>query len=186
MFSGLTDTSPAACSAAGLLERGLAVFALPAGSKRAPAGWEHRVTTDPGDVAAWPPGSNVGIGCRASAIVGLDLDRKSDAGVQVDGVDTLQALCARARRPWPATFTVSTAGGGLHLYFRAPAAIVPSAIARWPGIDVRAPGHRIGGYLVAPGSRVEGRPYVIARDLPIAGLPPWLIAHLTRPLRGRS
>ncbi|MFG1892151.1 bifunctional DNA primase/polymerase [Micromonospora sp. NPDC049051] len=84
-----------------------------------------------------------------------------------------------ARWPWPNTLTVATAHDGLHLYFRAPIGIVvPNSISRWPGIDVRAPGHRLGGYLVGPGSVVDGRPYTIARDLPIAPLPPWLTARL--------
>jgi hypothetical protein len=110
-------------------------------------------------------------------VVGLDLDRKDG----VDGEDTLRALCAAARWPWPATLTVATAHGGLHLYFRAPAGVVvPSSIGRWPGVDVRAPGARFGGYLVGPGSLVDDRPYAITRDLPIVPLPRWLTAQLTR------
>ncbi|WP_432926879.1 bifunctional DNA primase/polymerase [Microbispora sp. CA-135349] len=57
-----------------------------------------------------------------------------------------------------------------------------------PGIDTRGPGRGgRGGYLVGPGSVVNGRPYVIERGLPIATLPGWLIALLTapRPHRGR-
>jgi Bifunctional DNA primase/polymerase, N-terminal len=125
-----------------LLARGLALFPIPAEAKQAPAGWHQLVTTDPAAVRAWPTDGNVGVACRASQVVGLDLDRKDDG----DGVDTLRALCAAARRPWPATLTVTTPHGGLHLYFRAPAdAVVPSSIGRWPGIDVRAPGRRLGG-----------------------------------------
>lgn len=158
------------------LELGLAVFPLGRRNKVAPPGWHETVSTDPDVVAAWPNG-NVGIGCRASGIVGLDLDRKDG----VDGADTLRALCAAARRPWPDTFTVATPHGGLHLYFRAPAGvIVPSAIARWPGIDVRAPGRHRGGYLVGPGSVVDERPYLVRRDRPIAPLPGWLATRLSR------
>lgn len=159
-----------------LLDRGLALFPIPAGTKQAPPGWHQLVTTDPATVRAWPAVGNVGVACRASGIVGLDLDRKDD----VDGVDTLRALCAAARRPWPVTLTVTTAHGGLHLYFRVPAdAVVPSSIHRWPGIDVRAPGRRLGGYLVGPGSIVDGRPYAITGDLPLAPLPGWITVHLT-------
>jgi Bifunctional DNA primase/polymerase, N-terminal len=162
-----------------LLARSLALFPIPAGAKQAPVGWHELVTTDPAAVRAWPAGGNVGVACRASGIVGLDLDRKDD----VDGTDTLRALCAAARRPWPATLTVTTPHGGLHLYFRAPTdpgdVVVPSSIGRWPGIDVRAPGRRLGGYLVGPGSTVDGRRYVITQDLPIAPLPGWITTHLT-------
>lgn len=156
--------------AALLLGQGLALFPIPAGSKVAPAGWHGRVTVDPDVVAAWPAGINVGVGCRASTIVGVDLDRKD----HVDGVVTFQALCAAARRPWPVTFTVATPHG-VHLYFRAPAGVVvPSSINRWPGVDIRSPGRRLGGYLIAPGSVVAGCVYTVTRDTPVVPLPPWL------------
>lgn len=164
-------TDPSAALAAGL-----AVFPLPAGAKRAAPGWPSQATTDPTVVARWPAGANIGVSCRASNVVGLDLDRKNG----VDGVDTLRALCAAARWPWPNTLTVTTAHSGLHLYFRAPAGVVvPSSIDRWPGIDIRAPGQRLGGYLVGPGSVVDGQPYTISQNLPIAPLPRWLTTALT-------
>ncbi len=163
-----TDPGPA-------LAAGLAVFALPPGAKQAEPGWQHQATRDPATVAGWPVDANIGVACRASNVVGLDLDRKDD----VDGVDTLRALCAHARAPWPNTYTVATAHHGLHMYFRAPAGvIVPSSIGRWPGVDVRAPGERLGGYLVGPGSVVDGRRYTVIHDLPIAPLPAWLAARL--------
>ncbi len=158
-----------------LLALGVAVFPLPAGAKRAPLGWHQLATTDPAVVALWPADVNIGVACRPSQVVGLDLDRKDN----VDGADTFRVLCAAARRPWPSTFTVTTAHGGLHLYFHAPdGASVPSSIGHWPGIDVRAPGQRFGGYLVGPGSTVDGNPYTITRDLPIRDLPAWLSKRL--------
>ena len=161
---------------------GLAVFALPPGSKRAEPGWTRRCTADPAALAAsWRPGDNVGVGCRASRIVGVDLDRHKDGGP--DGCETFAALCARARAPWPATLAVRTAHGGLHLYFRAPGAPVASGIGVWPGIDIRAPGFRLGGYLAGPGSVVDGRPYAVEREAPIGDLPAWLAALLTRRAR---
>ena len=61
------------------------------------------------------------------------------------------------------------AGSGLHLYLRAPAGvIIPSSIARWPG------------------SVVDGQPYTITRDLPIAPLPRWITTHLTSSRRRTS
>ena len=74
---------------------------------------------------------------------------------------------------------------GLHLYFWAPAGVVvPSSIGWWPGVDVRAPGQRLGGYLVGPGSVVDGVAYTVARDVAIAPLPAWLTRKLTG--RGRA
>ena len=57
---------------------------------------------------------------------------------------------------------------------------VASAIARWPGIDIRGPGYRLGGYLAGPGSVVDGQPYIIERNAPIRDLPGWLAAILSR------
>ncbi len=165
-----------AAAAAG---RGLAVFPLPAGSKAAGPGWQRRCTADLEVLArTWPDGANIGVGCRASGIVGLDLDRR-DGGP--DGVAVFAALCRVYGQPWPDTLTVATPHAGLHLYFRVPpGAAAASTISRWPGIDIRAPGYRSGGYLAGPGSVVDGAEYVIDRDVPAAPLPRWLAGLLTR------
>lgn len=158
-----------AAAAAG---RGLAVFPLPAGSKAARPGWQRRCTADLEVLArTWPDGANVGVGCRASGIVGLDLDRHPGGA---DGIAAFDALCALHGQPRPVTFAVATPNGR-HLYFRVPPGAGPaSSIGRWPGIDVRAPGYRTGGYLAGPGSVVGGRVYAVEADVPIAPLPGWL------------
>jgi hypothetical protein len=52
-----------------------------------------------------------------------------------------------------------------------------------PGIDTRGPGRGgRGGYLVGPGSVVDGRTYALDRDLPIAVLPGWLADLFDRPV----
>lgn len=137
--------------------RGLAVFSLPPGGRRAEPGWQDRCTSDPAALArTWPRGANVGVGCRASGVVGVDLDRHEGGP---EGCETFAVLCARARRPWPSTLTVRTAHGGLHLYFRVPPGqIIPSITGIWPGIDTRSPGRHSGGYLIGPGSVVDGMP----------------------------
>ena len=83
-------------------------------------------------------------------------------------------------QPRPDTLTVATPHAGLHLYFRVPpGAAAASAISRWPGIDIRAPGYRSGGYLAGPGSVVDGVEYLIGRDVPAAPLPRWPASLLT-------
>jgi hypothetical protein len=163
--------------AAAVAGRGLAVFPLPAGSKAAGPGWHRSCTADLKLLArTWPDGANIGVGCRASGIIGLDLDRH-DGGP--DGVAVFAALCRIYRQPRPDTLTVATPHAGLHLYFRIPpAAGAASTISRWPGIDIRAPGYRAGGYLAGPGSVVDGIQYVIEHDVPIAALPAWLAGLL--------
>jgi hypothetical protein len=161
-----------------LLARGLAVFGLPPGGRTAPPGWAAAVITSPGELARWRPGDNIGVACRASGIAGLDLDRH-DGGP--DGLATFTALCAARGGRWPVTLTIATPHG-LHLYYRAPLGLViPSRAGRWPGVDVRGPGRRRGGYLIGPGSVVDGRAYLIEDPAPIAALPGWLAAALARP-----
>jgi hypothetical protein len=159
--------------AAALVGRGLAVFPLPAGAKAAAPGWLRRCTADLGVLARnWPDGANIGVGCRASGIVGLDLDRHAGGA---DGIAVFAALCTVYGQPWPATFTVATPSGGRHLYFRVPPGTTAvSSVGRWPGVDVRSPGYRSGGYLAGPGSVVGGRVYAVEADVPIGPLPGWL------------
>ena len=58
-----------------------------------------------------------------------------------DGIAVFAALCRVYGQPWPDTLTVATPHAGLHLYFRVPPGLAAaSAISRWPGIDIRAPG----------------------------------------------
>ncbi|MGK4586236.1 bifunctional DNA primase/polymerase [Kitasatospora sp. HPMI-4] len=168
-------------AAVDLAVRGLAVFALPPGGRRPEAGsWSARCWTDPDQVRQrWREGDNIGVGCRASRIVGLDLD------VGGAGRDVLAALADRLGEPWPDTLTVTSASGGAHLYFRVPPACSIASVsggrtALGPGIDVRGPGRGSGGYLIGPGSVVGGIRYVVERDLPVAPLPSWIMEHLPR------
>lgn len=67
---------------------------------------------------------NVGVGCRASDVVGLDLDRHRDGH---DGVASFAAVfAAHGDASWPDTLTVRTPSGGLHVYFRAGGRALPS------------------------------------------------------------
>jgi hypothetical protein len=162
-----------------LVSRGLAVFPLPPGSKAAGPGWQRTCTSDLAALArSWPAGANIGVGCRASGIVGLDLDRHAG---RPDGVTAFAWLCATRGTTWPETFTVATPNRGLHFYFRVPPGLAVASMIAWlPGVDIRGPGRRLGGYLAGPGSVVAGRRYEVAADLPIAGLPAWLGDELTK------
>lgn len=167
-----------------VIGHGLALFDLPPGEKRPAPGWQQRTTTNPDQVRRWlDAGCNLGVGCRASAVVGLDLDRHGDGA---DGVAGFEALCARHGQPWPETLTTSTPRAGLHLYFRVPADLIVFSTSGGTaglgaGIDTRGPGRTLGGYLIAPGSVVQAGPYTLAHDQPVADLPAWLASILTRP-----
>ncbi|MFB7592337.1 bifunctional DNA primase/polymerase [Streptomyces sp. NPDC056169] len=161
--------------------RGLAVFPLPIGGRVPERGWQRQATLLPERLPELLTGRGVGIGCRASHVVALDLDVHGDN----DGSGVLAALADRLGEKVPETFTVATPSGGRHLYFRAPMGCTIGSVsggrtALGPGIDVRGPGHRSGGYLVGPGSVIGGRPYVIALDVPVAPLPAWIADRADR------
>ncbi|MEU8967062.1 bifunctional DNA primase/polymerase [Streptomyces sp. NPDC048491] len=182
-MSTLTTDVEAAVRAAG---RGLALFPLPAGGRVPAPGWHEAATTDPAAlVQLLADGANVGVGCRASGVVVLDLDVHGDE----DGPGALAAFAERVGLRLPETFTVGTPSGGRHLYYRAPDGCTIGSVSGGrtplgPGIDVRGPGLRRGGYLVGPGSVVGGQRYVIAHDVPVAPLPVWIGALLPRPEDG--
>ncbi|MET8439592.1 bifunctional DNA primase/polymerase [Streptomyces sp. NPDC004981] len=153
--------------------------------------WEQRATTDPDRIhRAWSAGRfNVGIATGPSRLVVVDLDmpkQKSSMGTP-DGVTAFEALCERAGQAVPATYRTRTASSGEHLYFTAPDSIRLGNTAGFlaPSIDTRA----WGGYVVAPGSTVNGRTYEVIDPAPVAAMPGWLLAALrpverpTGPLR---
>jgi hypothetical protein len=142
--------------------------------------WEQRATTDPDRIhRAWSAGAfNVGLATGPAGLLVVDLDqvKAKDGEGTPDGVTSFAALCERAGQPVPRTYRVRTAGGGQHLYFWVHRAIrMPSSKGRLaPKIDTRA----WGGYVVAPGSTVNGAAYEIAEAGPVAELPTWLMLQL--------
>ncbi|MFJ7200873.1 MULTISPECIES: bifunctional DNA primase/polymerase [unclassified Streptomyces] len=179
-------------------ERGWHVFPLRPGGKRpalhgetacpqtgpCAAGhlkWEDRATTDPDRIRrAWSSGAyNVGLATGRSRLVVVDLDKPKGNTDAPDGATNFTALAARAGHPVPATRTIRTAGGGLHLYFSAPAAahLRNTASTLAPLVDTRA----WGGYVVAAGSIVDGHRYEVEGPAIIRPLPGWLMQLLTPP-----
>lgn len=112
-------------------------------------------------------GLGIATGSRSGVFV-LDLDRKPGK----DGFATLEA------NGWdlPATYTVATPSGGVHLYFRLPPFPVKTSGGRiGPGVDVRGEG----GYVVAAGSpgKSAGSVYTVIDESPIVDAPAWLLEH---------
>jgi len=142
-----------------LAARGFRVFPLASGSKKPPAGlrWPEVATCIPDDVAKLfreYPGANVGVATGNGLIV-LDVDTKN--GKQ--GARTLAYL--RDIEEIPETFEVNTPSGGTHLYFRTTERFGNRVdLAEYPGFDLRCEG----GYVVGPGSTVDGKPYVSVGD----------------------
>ncbi|MEU6967345.1 bifunctional DNA primase/polymerase [Kitasatospora aureofaciens] len=156
-------------------------------------GWEHRATIDPGVIRrAWQVAPyNIGLACGPSGLLVVDLDmpkhrrdtppaRWAGQGI-TDGRDVFAALCEQHDQPWPQTYEVRTGRGGAHLYFAAPADVVLRNTCGEKGnglgwkVDTRAHG----GYVVAPGSVVNHRPYTVVNDTTPIPLPEWLLGLLT-------
>ena len=178
-----------------LAAAGFAVFPLAPNSKQPiPGSNGHKdATLDPAVIRGWRGAYNIGIApwaCRPRMVV-VDLDLKGEE----NGRDTLEIL-EMVEGLLPETLRVRTPGGGEHVYFAVPddAPEVPSSVRRiGPGVDVRASG----GYVVAPGSVIDGREYTVAGDDPAssadtrpAEAPAWLVrrasARLSVDLAGRE
>lgn len=93
------------------------------------------------------PSANIGIatGSRTGIAV-VDIDVKNGS----NGFESLKTLNINTN-----TLTAITPSGGRHLYYATPAQIIGSRTRVLPGIDIKADG----GYVVAPGSVIDGRKY---------------------------
>ncbi len=132
-------------------------------------------TTDARVIAGWWkrwPDANLALATgRPSGVVVIDVDpprgelsliRLEDAGYEL-----------------PATATVRTGSGGLHLYFAAPHLPLGNSAGRLPGVGLELPGLDLradGGYVVAPPSvHVAGSRYSwIRAEIELADAPAWL------------
>ncbi|MFD9499677.1 bifunctional DNA primase/polymerase [Streptomyces sp. NPDC060035] len=190
--------------------RGWHVFPLIPGDKRpAIRNWEERATTDAERIArCWSHAPyNIGVATGPSGLVVVDLDTPknpedlppaewSRPGIR-NGLGVLLALWERHDadglgqlvmcEPFdgycemaPAAHIVKTPSGGMHLYSGAPDGTELRNTAGKLGwkIDTRAHG----GYVVAAGSTITGRPapYTTVHDAPVAPLPGWM-TDLLRP-----
>lgn len=176
--------------------RGWHVFPLRPGDKRpAITDWETRATTDAERITrCWTHAPyNIGLATGPSRLVVVDLDLPKGPddippadwalpGV-TNGADVLAVLCERHGQPYPGdTFTVRTWSGGTHLYFTAPEGepLRNTSGDKGNGLGWKIDTRAHGGYVVAPGSTFESRPYETVRQAPVAPLPSWL-AELLRP-----
>lgn len=168
-----------------LADRGFHVFPLGKGSKvprKNFTKWELRATRDRFKIAEWWkrwPGSNPGVACKPSVILVVDLDVAKGDRTE-DGRQVFWDLIKSLKIPWEPTRQVRTPSGGVHLYYKAPpGAFLGNSVGRLgPGVDTRA----IGGYVVGPGSVVNGRRYEVEVAGPIRELPRPLVELLRTPV----
>lgn len=193
----ITDTDNHFLSAAlDLAGHGMHVFPLTPDAKT-PAlrrNWEGRATTDPARIErCWRSGPfNIGIACGPSRLYVLDLDTpKPDTPAPeppfdqpgiTTGADALAHLATLSAAPLPFdTLTALTGRSGQHLYFRQPDGARLRNTAGRLGylIDTRG----TGGYVVGPGSIVNGNPYRIIHEAEPASLPAWISRLIDPPKR---
>jgi hypothetical protein len=124
-------------------------------------------TRDVGQIVKWwteCPDANIGASPHPSGHFVLDID---DKGTK-HGSDTLRHLTDE-HGALPSTFTITTPTGGKHLWFTGD---TKSSVERvGPGLDIRGRG----GYVLLPGSSVDGRPYTAEKLGVIDEGPAWVV-----------
>lgn len=138
-------------------------------------GWLDAASRDPHTITAWWrrwPGANVAAVLGPSNLAVVDVDRHPG---QPDGFVGFAALESRLG-PLPASVRAETGGGGLHVYFRAPAG-VRGHVDLAPGVEFLA-GRR--AVVLPPSVHATGRAYVWTSRAPLAELPPAWAALATQ------
>jgi hypothetical protein len=141
-------------------------------------GGHKKATSDAGVIEAWwdkYPNANIGLrtGIENNLVV-VDVDVKNDAG-GMESLKQLQDECGQFD-----TRMVHTPSGGLHYWFKHPGEsyFVDDHRGFRDGIDIKADS----GYVLAPGSSINGNPYEFEDiDKEIAELPIELLKILTEP-----
>lgn len=144
----------------------LYLFPITKGRKAPPlVAWRDESSSDPAQWDRWAerfPDCNWGLDCGKSGICVVDVDPKNGGDKSYGQVKDRLGTDA----------VVQTPSGGVHLYFHG---VVPSSVSKLaPGIDTRS----AGGYVLFPGSVVEGKVYAgeIPETLPAA--PQWVVDAL--------
>ncbi|AMJ63237.1 hypothetical protein AXW83_25660 [Bosea sp. PAMC 26642] len=168
--------------AVALAKQGRRVFPLlPNGKTPAVEGGLTRATSDPERVHRFwseafsgdPLDYNIGIATGEGLLV-VDVDNKNGK----NGSLSLEALELR-NDDLPLSLTVRTPTGGEHIYLTTPEGVYVrnSASTLGEGLDIRGDG----GYVVAPGSVIDGKAYAVAIDAEDASAPDWLLPVVSGP-----
>lgn len=147
-------------SALRLAALGYRVFPLePNGKRPVIKGWPDLASTDANTVRRWWadwPDANIGVATGRGLLV-IDADCKVKGGVRERGLESLGTLDMMGL---PEGFRVRTASGGMHVYLRCAEDVGLTVGAKdiegFPGLDYRCDG----GYVVGPGSVVDGVQYI--------------------------
>lgn len=150
--------------------RGFRVFPLPPNGTRPSAewkGWPDLATTDPVKIRAWWEGTDQNIAMCTTGMLVVDIDTKKDR----NGMRSWMELHGGFD-----TLTIRTKSGGYHLYYSG-ADVASNQGVLGEGLDIRS--HN--GYVVAPGSTVDGGTYEVLIDDPVAPAPQHIVARCKAP-----
>lgn len=160
-----------------LAQRGFHVFPLVPNSKLPLiTDYPNRATRDAAQITRWWTSAggrvrdyNVGISTTAFADAGslvvVDIDTKSN------GYDSALLLELEGKE-LPCTLRTVTPSGGAHLFYRTSKPVKQGAGVLGKGLDIRSRG----GYVVGPGSLLDGRAYAFTdSSLPTVECPEWIV-----------
>jgi hypothetical protein len=150
--------------------RGFRVFPLPPNGTKPSSdwkGWPEHATTDPDKITAWWQGTDQNIAVCTTGMLVVDIDRKNGK----NGLAAWMELHGGFD-----TLTVRTRSGGYHLYYSG-ADVALSAGVLGNGLDIRS--HN--GYVVAPGSVVDGLGYTVEIDQPVLPAPHDIVSRCRPP-----
>jgi Bifunctional DNA primase/polymerase, N-terminal len=130
------------------------------------ANWQNLATQDPRQVGAWwAEWPDANLATTTDRFIVVDVDPRNG------GKDTFALL--RTTQDFPDTLTSNTQSGGQHWFYVLPYGVrVKGGTHKLgQGVDIKSRG----GYVLLPGSTIEGRAYAWCDERPIALAPQWLI-----------
>lgn len=128
--------------------------------------WQNQATQDKRQFREWWsewPDANIATTTERFIVVDIDPRNGGKATYEMLGMIY----------EFPDTAISNTQGGGNHIFYALPQGVrVKGGTNKLgPGVDIKSSG----GYVLLPGSTIEGRAYVWGNDRPIALAPQWLI-----------
>jgi hypothetical protein len=164
-------------SALDLARKGFYIFPISVGCKAPPAirNWQAEATRDADVIRATWQLDDYNIGISTSkfgndkALVVVDVDNKGDK----NGEATLIQLELEGDE-FPATFEQQTCSGGRHLAYVCDQPLRQGTDVLGKGLDIRSKG----GYIVGPGSEIDGRSYQLHADISPTPAPQWIVDRL--------
>lgn len=130
------------------------------------ANWQNLATSDESQIRQWwqsEPNANPAI--LTERLVVLDIDPRNGGDATWTGLTMVEEF--------PKTCRSETWSGGAHVLYRLPPGVHVRGGANklGPGVDVKSHG----GYIVAPGATIDGKPYRWGNTRPLHDAPQWLI-----------